>query len=159
MIVLKIVLITSLTIVFYQDTQERQVYWIMFPVIALCTGILLYDNIFPDVFYTTIITNILFMTLLILVVYIYSKIKLKTTISKTFGLGDGLLFFALAFSFSSISFLIVFVFGLIFSLLIHLVLNKKSKFITVPLAGYLSLFFGITYLSHWSGLLPSIYYI
>jgi len=147
----------SLIMVFYQDIKERQVYWFLFPIIALCSGILLYNNMFTELLYTTIIVNILFVFILLLVVFLYSRIKLKTSISKTFGLGDGLLFVALAFTFSSVSFLILFVFGLIFSLLIHLAINKSSRFTTVPLAGYLSLFFVFAYMGHWSGLIKSVY--
>ncbi len=145
--------------IFYQDMKERQVYWFLFPVVALCTGILLYNNMFPELFYTTIIINMVFIIILLSVIFFYSKLKLKRSLSNTFGLGDGLLFFALAFTFSSVTFLVLFVFGLIFSLLIHIVLKKNSKFTTVPLAGYLSLFFAITYLGHWSGIIKSIYII
>lgn len=145
--------------VFIQDIKERQVYWFLFPIIGLCSGILLYLNTFFDVFYLTLLINLLFIVALIGVVSLYSWLKLKTSISNTFGLGDGLLFFALAFSFSSVSFFILFVFGLLFSLVLHLVLKKKSKQSTVPLAGYLSLFFAITYLSHWIGILKSVYSI
>lgn len=99
------------------------------------------------------------MIVLILVIYLYSKIKLKTSITETFGLGDGLLFFALVFTFSSVSFLTLFVFGLIFSLLVHLVFKNRFKFKTVPLAGYLSLFFAIVYISHWAGIIKSVYII
>ena len=75
----------------------------------------------------------------------------------TFGLGDLLLFIALAFTFASVSFIILFVFGLLFSLILHLLFKNKSKLKTVPLAGYLSLFFLVAYLSHWFGLLPTLY--
>ncbi|MCD2257584.1 hypothetical protein KWG70_00040 [Psychroserpens sp. XSD401] len=145
--------------IFYQDIKERQVYWFLFPLVALCAGVLLYQNMLPELFFTTIIINLLFMVVLLLVVYLYSRIKLKTQISKTFGLGDGLLFLALIFTFSSVSFLILFVFGLVFSLVIHLAVKKKSEFTTVPLAGYLSLFFALTYSSHWLGLIKSVYVI
>jgi hypothetical protein len=155
----KIVLIMSLIMVFYQDLKERQVYWFLFPIIAICSGVLLYNTMFIELFFTTIIINILFIIILLSVVFIYSKLKLKTQISNTFGLGDGLLFFTLAFTFSSVSFLILFVFGLVFSLLIHIAIKKKSEFTTVPLAGYLSLFFSIAYLSHWAGIIKSVYLI
>jgi hypothetical protein len=145
--------------VLFQDIKERQVYWFLFPIIGLCAGILLYQNMFLQLFYTTVLMNLAFILVLIGVVYLYSKLKLKTSISETFGLGDGLLFLALVFSFSSISFIILFVFGLIFSLLLHMVLKKRSKHQTVPLAGYLSLFFSIAYLSHWAGILESVYTI
>ena len=157
MVVLKILLITVLIMVFYQDIKERQVYWFLFPTIAICSGVLLYNNMFLELFYTTVIINVLFILVIILVVSFYSKIKLKTSISKTFGLGDGLLFFALAFTFSSVSFLTLFVFGLIFSLSIHLVAKKKSKHSTVPLAGYLSLFFALSYIGYWSGIIKAVY--
>lgn len=74
-------------------------------------------------------------------------------------MGDALLFFALTFSFSSVSYLILFVFGLIFSLTIHLLLKHKSKHKNVPLAGYLSLFFSLAYLGHWIGFFPYLYTI
>lgn len=145
--------------VFLQDMKERQVYWFLFPIIAICSGILLYKNMFLEVFFTTILINLIFILLLLTVVFLYSKIKLKTSIKNTFGLGDVLLFFALIFTFSSVSFLILFVFGLVFSLIIHLVIKRNSKHKTVPLAGYLSLFFSIIYLSHWLGFMPSVYTI
>lgn len=75
----------------------------------------------------------------------------------TFGLGDILLFVALAFTFASMSFIIFFIFGLVFSLLLHLLLKHKSKLKTVPLAGYLSLFFSVAYISNWLGFLPTLY--
>ncbi|WP_299363517.1 hypothetical protein [Winogradskyella sp.] len=150
----------SLLFVFYQDVKERLVYWFLFPVIAICSGILLYNNMFYEAIKTTLIINFAFVLFLVLVVLGYSKFKLNTSISQTFGLGDTLLFFALAFTFSSISFLVLFVFGLIFSLTLHLLIKRRSvEHKTVPLAGYLSLFFAIAYVSHWTGILKSVYSI
>jgi hypothetical protein len=37
------------------------------------------------------------------------------------------------------------VFSLVFSLVLHLALQYKNKEKTVPLAGYMSLFFGVVY--------------
>jgi hypothetical protein len=54
---------------------------------------------------------------------------------------------------------VLFVFGLIFSLLIHIVIKKNSKFNTVPLAGYLCLFFTIAFIGQWSGIIQSLYSI
>lgn len=154
---IKIVLIASFTLVFYQDLKERKVFWFLFPIIAVSSAFLMYSNMFETLFLTTIILNVSLIILLLLTVFIYAKLKLKTALSKTFGLGDGLLFFALAFTFSSISFFILFVFGLIFSLLLHLFFKSSSKFETVPLAGYLSFFFALSYLASWSGILTNLY--
>jgi hypothetical protein len=84
-------------------------------------------------------------------------LKLKTKVSDVFGLGDVLLFIGLIFSFSTISFLIIFVFSLLFALSVHLMVKQYSKFPSVPLAGYISLFFGMVYLSHWVGISSSLY--
>ena len=146
-----------LLVVFYQDIKERLVYWFLFPIIALSSGILFYNNVMPELFKTSLVINLCFVIFLIFIVSAYSKLKLRTSISDTFGLGDGLLFIALAFTFSSVSFLVVFVFGLIFSLIMHLFLKNKSEHKNVPLAGYLSMFFAITYMAHWLGIIKSVY--
>tara|TARA_R110002050_G_scaffold137538_3_gene261157 strand:+ start:1558 stop:2037 length:480 start_codon:yes stop_codon:yes gene_type:complete len=159
MVIIKIILIVALIMVFIQDRKDREVYWFLFPIIAFATGVLLYNSMLPELFYITLIINLLFIIILFTVVFLYSKFKLRTTITDTFGLGDGLMFMALAFTFSSISFMILFVFGLIFSLIIHVIFKKKSKHKTVPLAGYLSLYFIIIYISYWLGITPNIYTI
>ena len=143
--------------VFWQDVKSRQVFWFWFPIIAICCGVLLYQNISLELLFTTLVINLLFVSMLLLVVLGYSKFKLKTHIKHTFGLGDAILFIALTFSFTSVSFIVLFVFGLLCALVLHLALKHKSKHHTVPLAGYLSLFFGLAYLSHWLGFLSMIY--
>lgn len=145
--------------VFLQDIKERQVYWFLFPIIAICSGILLYKNMLSDLFFLTLSINLIFVLVLFTIVFIYSKFKLKASIHETFGLGDALFFLAVTCTFSSVSFLILFVFGLLFSLVMHLVLKRNSKYNTVPLAGYLSLFFAIAYLAHWFGFLKTVYTI
>ncbi|NQX86675.1 MAG: hypothetical protein HRT67_12360 [Flavobacteriaceae bacterium] len=150
----------SLIWVFYQDIKARMVYWFLFPIIALCSGQLLYNHMALGLFKITLLINLIFVLFLILVVYVYAKIKLRTSIWNAFGLGDILLFFALTFTFSSISFLVLFIFGLIFALVLHICLRGKSKTAkTVPLAGYLSLFFALGYMAYWLGILKSVYTI
>lgn len=149
----------SFLLVLYQDMKTRLVYWVLFPVIAVCAGVLLYDNMLWEVMKATLMFNLGFVFFLIAAVFVYSKLKLKTTLSHAFGLGDMLLFFALAFTFSSISFVVVFVFGLLFSLVLHLILKSKGRHQTVPLAGYMSLFFALTYIGYWLGLLQLVYSI
>lgn len=157
MLFIKIILIAVFLLIFYQDIKDRQVYWFLFPIVAILTGILSYMNIYQDFLLINITINILFVTFLISVVFLYSKYKLKAKLKDTFGLGDVLLFVALAFTFASVSFIILFIFGLVFSLLLHLLLKHKSKLKTVPLAGYLSIFFSAAYVSHWLGFLPTLY--
>jgi len=154
--VLKLILLSVLVSVVFQDLRDRSVYWFLFPAIGVCAGILFYEETSATVFLETTVLNLLFIGILLFVIFLYSTYKLKLKLSDTFGLGDGLLFIALAFSFAPLTFLIVFVFGLICSLLLHLIL-KKSKSETVPLAGYMSLFFALIYIAHWNGILTTVY--
>ena len=157
MIVLKIILIVLFALIFIQDYKERQVYWFLFPLVALCSGFLFYTSTLPELFLVSIALNSSFIIILLLVVVLYAKLVLKLKVSETFGLGDALLFMGLVFSFSTVSFLTIFVFALFFSLVIHVMLKKYSKLKTVPLAGYLSLFFGLSYIAFWTGITNSLY--
>lgn len=154
--VLKLILLSAFVSVAYQDWKDRYVYGFLFPVIGICAGILLFQQTSTALFLETLVLNLLFVSLLLGVVFLYASYKLKLKLSETFGLGDGLLFIALAFSFTQLTFITVFVFGLIGSLLLHLVL-KKTNTETVPLAGYMSLFFALAYGAHWTGFLTTAY--
>ncbi len=157
MLLLKIILILALSFILYQDIKERQVYWFLFPLIGFCAGLLFFFETLRELFFTSVLLNLIFVSILLFVVFLYTKFKLKKTLNNSFGLGDILFFFAISVSFSTVSFITIFSCSLFFSLLIHLII--KSKNTTVPLAGYMSLFFGITYLGFWCGIINSVYQI
>lgn len=154
--VIKLFLCTAFVAVAYEDIKHRSVHWFWFPLIGVCSAVLLYQNVSQTLFIESVLSNLVYISVLIGVIYVYATYKLKMKLSETFGLGDGMLFTAFIFSFPRMSFLVVFVFGLVFSLVVHIIL-KKSKTETVPLAGYMSLFFALIYLAHWMGLYTSIY--
>ena len=156
MSVLKLILLSAFVSVTYQDLKDRSVYWFLFPAIGICAGILFFKETSAGFFLETILLNLVFIGLLLGVIFLYATYKLKMKLSDTFGLGDGLFFVALAFGFAPLTFMIVFVFGLVGSLLLHLVL-KKSKSESVPLAGYMSVFFALAYGAHWMGFLTPVY--
>lgn len=156
-ILAKITLIILFFIVFYQDHKERQVHWFLFPLIGLCCGFLYFSETITELFVTSILINAAFVFLLLFLVYIYSRFKLKASFFDSIGLGDILLFFGLAFAFSSVSFIVIFICSLIFSLILYVVTKKNTS--TVPLAGYMSLFFGLTYIAYWFGFINSVYSI
>ena len=158
-IILKSILIIALILILIQDVKERQVYWALFPLVGLCGGILYYKNTLHELFYISVLMNIAFVSMLLLVLFLYARLKLKTQLKNTFGLGDILMFLALSFSFSTVSFLVIFIFSLFFSLVLYFVLKKKKKIATVPLAGYMGLFFVFAYLSFWFGISDSLYNI
>lgn len=143
----------------YQDIKEREVYWFLFPFIGFLSAFLFYKNTLSELFFMSIAMNIFLVLVLIMVVVLYSKFKLNVSIRETMGIGDILLLFFLSFSFSTISFILILISSLIFSLAIHLVMKSKSQSQTVPLAGYVSLFFSISYVAFWSGIIDSLYTI
>ncbi|MDB9954020.1 hypothetical protein OAD49_00475 [Flavobacteriaceae bacterium] len=154
--ILKLILLSAFVSVVYQDLKDRSVYWFLFPAIGICAGTLFFKETSVGFFLEAILLNLLFIGLLLGVIFLYTTYKLKMKLSDAFGLGDGLLFVALVFSFAQLTFMIVFVFGLVGSLLLHLVLKKyKSEF--VPLAGYMSVFFALAYGAHWMGFLTTVY--
>lgn len=93
--------------------------------------------------------------------FIYSRYKIKVSFFKeAIGLGDLFFFLGLTVAFPSETFLVLLVFSMVFSLLIHAVISKKpNQFQTVPLAGYASLFLICVYLSNWAGLYKNLYFI
>lgn len=145
--------------VVYMDWMERQVYLFLFPLIGFAAGYLFFKNTLQELFYMSIIMNLGLIFILMSTVFLYARYKLKTKMTKTIGMGDVLLLLFLCFTFSTISFIVVLISALIFSLIIHLVLKTNSNHTTVPLAGYLSLFFLITYVAFWSGIIDSLYSI
>lgn len=157
MVAIKVILLLALGTICYQDVKDRYVYWFLFPVVALCSGLLFFFKTLPELFFASLLINLLFVSMLLLIVYLYATFKLKAKFGEVFGLGDILLFFAIANSFSTISFVVIFSSALFFALTVHLV--PKNKYPSVPLAGYMSLFFGLTYLGYWSGFIQSIYQI
>jgi hypothetical protein len=159
MIILKIILILSLLIVLWQDVKSREVYWFLFPIIGGCCGFLYFFNSMPELFLISLFMNLIFVSILLLVIYLYSKYKLKSSLKTSIGSGDILLFLALCLSFSSVSFITCFVLSLTFSLVLHLFIQKRDSIKTVPLAGYMSLFFVLVYLGSWTGLIDSLYII
>ncbi|GGI58499.1 hypothetical protein [Winogradskyella haliclonae] len=159
MIVFKIILVLSLIYILFQDVKERKVYWFLFPIVMMATGVLFYSHTLPELFLVNAMLNSMFIGLLFFVMYLYSKFKLKTALNQVFGLGDALLFIGLIGSFSVVSFIMVFVFSLVFSLVLHVLLKAHQKEKTIPLAGYMSLFFLLTYISFWTGITTKLYSI
>lgn len=159
MVVIKILLIMSFLFIFYQDLQERLVYWPLFVLVAIGSGILHFQSVLLENFLISVAINVSFILLLLGVIYLYSKFKLKIPMDRSIGLGDILLFIGLALSFSTISFMVIFVFSLFFSLVLFLFTKKGKTHKTVPLAGNISLFFALTYIGYWSGFINSVYSI
>lgn len=151
---LSFIIIVILAYITYQDIKEQQVYLLLFPLLGVLMGLKHFLNSSLEPFLYAIGINLLVIGIMMLSIYLYSKFKLNQKLFKVFGLGDLLLFICLALAFSSLSFMVIFVASLIFSLLLHLALRSKD---TVPLAGYMSLFLSVVYIGSELNLINNLY--
>ncbi len=155
---IKVLLILSFLLILIQDIRAREVHWFLFPISGICAGVLYYNHTLSELFMASVVVNLIFIGSLIGIIFLYTTLKLKTAFKNVIGLGDVLLFIALAFSFSSVSFLILFIFSLVFALVIHKATKPQHIYKDlIPLAGYMSLFFAVAYLAFWTGITPSLY--
>ena len=141
---LKLILIFIFFTILYQDYKDRLVYWFLYPLVGILAVAIQFLILPIDSIMLNIVLNLCLVLFLLLVCYVYTRVR-KMEFANSFGLGDILFFIFISFTFSIISFLILFIFSLIFSLLVHFLLSGNSKDKTVPLAGYMSLFFGSVY--------------
>lgn len=141
---LKLLLIIVFAIVLFQDFKNRLVYWFLYPIIGILAFTIQLYNIPLEIALLNLGFNISFVALILGVSFLYIKFR-NLDFKNAIGLGDILFFVFISSTFSIVSFLILFVFALLFSLILHFVLNIKKEQQTVPLAGYMSLFFGVIY--------------
>ncbi|SHM95745.1 hypothetical protein SAMN05444484_11534 [Flavobacterium chilense] len=141
---LKLLLIIVFAIILYQDFKNRLVYWFLYPIV----GILAFAIQLSIVPLTIVVFNtgfnLLFVFLILGVSFFYTRFR-NINFQNAIGIGDVLFFIFICCTFSIVSFFVLFVFSLLFSLILHFVLNNKENR-TVPLAGYMSLFFGAVYI-------------
>ncbi len=127
MLILKLLLIGVFSLIFVQDSKDRKVFWFLFPVVGVLVIVLQINAISLYPALLNAVFNLGFVSLLLVVCLVYAKLKLRQPfLTEVFGWGDILFFVAIAFSFSIVSFLILFVFALLFSLLLHLVCVLKQ---------------------------------
>jgi hypothetical protein len=140
LIVLHIVVLLGLFGCVYQDVKERTIHVLWFAVIFVATSLINYllTNDWIDSLY-----SLLFLAVNISVLFVYVSIKNKriTNIFEThLGLGDVFFFIAIIPLFSVRNFILFFITGMLVSMVLHLAFNTFQKHLTIPLAGYLSLF-------------------
>ena len=158
MIIVKIALMACLLWVFKQDIKERLVFWWLFPMIAILFSVLFLNQVVKEIYLQYVLMNLALVSVILLLLFAYSGFVLKSGfINTSFGLGDALLFIALSFSFPTLAFCVLLSFSLVFSLVLHFVLVRKQELKTVPLAGYMSLFFAISMIFNETGFFPNLY--
>ena len=141
LIVSTLFLITILIFVVIQDLKHRTIH-VVLPILIFVLSVLI-NNASKDLNFSDTLYNILFVIINIIGLTIYFSLKnraLVNPIDSYIGLGDILFFLALTPLFNLKSFILFFIFGLLFSLLVHVVFTRFIRMKTIPLAGYLALF-------------------
>lgn len=143
---IRICLIFLLILIFFQDVKDRLVYWFLYPLVGLLAYIINSREIgiWPSI--TNAAFNLLLTVFVLGCSYTYvAVVKKRKFLNESIGAGDVLFFICLPFTFAPIAFIILFIFSLIFSLLLHLIFKAGQADKTVPLAGYMALFFAAVY--------------
>ncbi len=134
-------LLLCLVAVFLQDWKYRQIHVVLpITVLILSFYIVRQKN---DFFFTTSSYNVLFFLTTLGILTLYMSIRNKRFLNpfqNYFGLGDVLFYVAVAPLFLLQSYILFFIFSLIFALVLQVGLKKISKEKTVPLAGFAALF-------------------
>jgi len=157
---LKGLIIITLGYIIYQDIKNREVYWFLLPLLTTLLGIEHYHKVLSINFVTAMVINIATIFAVIALSYLYTIVVIKKPFFKeVFGLADALYFLALAIAFPTVTFIIIFVFSLLFSLLTWFVFKSKSTFSTIPLAGYMSVFLIVIFTGNWLSCAVNLYLI
>lgn len=137
----KILMIGLLLSVFYQDVKERKVTLLLLFALFIVGGLLNYRHHILELFLISSLINLCVISVIVFILFLYSKFKLKAPLFDVFGVGDLLFFVFMAISFPVSTFLVLFSVSLIFSFVISIVLKQKLKNL-IPLAGLQALFLG-----------------
>ncbi|MGW9686775.1 hypothetical protein [Flagellimonas sp. 2504JD1-5] len=156
---LTILTMVCLAYIAFQDFKERKVYWWLFLLVMLFLGTIHFLNtVVPSVFLSYIGLNVLFVTLILCILYLFTKIiARKRFLDHSLGLGDILFFYAFALGFPTLTFIILFANAILFALFVFLVTKRKMSLKTVPLAGLMGLFLILVFGCSLTVQSPSLY--
>ncbi|MEP0266057.1 hypothetical protein [Dokdonia sp.] len=139
-----------LIVIIYQDLKYR-VLDLKYAVILLLLCIW-YNSIHPILDYknTFLITGFILVNVMCLTLYFSAKKRqFINPIDSKIGLGDIVFFVVIAPLFYLKAYILFFITGLLFSLLLYgVVIRFREKQKTIPLAGYLSIYLGLILLSN-----------
>lgn len=140
------ILLTMVLIkIFIEDLRERKVSLYLFLIAILAGGYLHFHQGLHVVFLFVISLNVSMLGILTVALWLYTELKMQKKLRDTFGLGDFLFFLFLGVSFPSVTFLVLFSFSLIFSLLLFVIVRGSLRNKMVPLAGFQSVFVGLVF--------------
>ena len=142
MLTVNISMIALLFWVFYEDIKDRKVTLLLLISLFAVGGFLNSQHQILELFLLSSLINLGVIAIITLLLLLYAKLKMKSSLFEVFGLGDLLFFGFMAISFPTASFLVLFSTSLIFSFLISIAFQKQLQKL-VPLAGLQALFLGL----------------
>lgn len=160
MLALQLFTMVTCSIIAIQDFQERKVLWICFPIAAIFLAILHLNHVgFLPFLYATF-TNIFLVSCILLLLWLVTRYILKKGfLNVSFGLGDMLFMYAFAMGFPSVTFTLLFVASIGFSLIVFTFMKVLANSETVPLAGLMGVFLiAVILMDHFPNS-PSLYLI
>lgn len=134
-------LIACLLAIFLQDWKYRHIH-IVLPAALFILSLYTVKG-FTSISWTIIAYNILFFIIVIGILTLYMSIKSNRFLNpfkNYFGLGDLLFYIAVTPLFFLRNYVIFFILSLLFSIMLQLMLGKRMRASTVPLAGFSSVF-------------------
>ena len=160
MLVLQLFAMTGCGIIAFQDFKERKVLWILFPILGLLLGGIHIFQVGLEFFTFFAVSNLILVSSVLLILWIITHYVFKKGfLDVSFGLGDILFMYAFALGFPTVTFIILLVGAIFFSLLAFTLMKVLAKSETVPLAGLMGIFLvAIMLLTHLPNS-PSLYFI
>ncbi|MCK0160139.1 hypothetical protein [Allomuricauda sp. F6463D] len=141
MLVLQLLSVFGYGIMAYQDIRDREVSWVLFPLLGICLALSYGLQVGISVFTFSVMVNLILITCVVLLLWGITKFILKKPfLDVSFGLGDMLFLYVFALGFPTMTFVFLLVGSLLFSLAAFFLMKFLLQTKTVPLAGLMGLF-------------------
>jgi len=159
-----ILLLSGLSVAFWQDLKFRAIHWLVFALVFLISVSTVYFN--EGISWRSMFMNMFFSTLVVVLLFLFLSLKNRVwtnAFKAHMGLGDYLFFLAVSPLFGQENFILFFISGMFFAAIIQpllLFFLNRYENRTIPLAGLLSLYIlllkGLEYFSNWNPFTDSI---
>ena len=160
MLVLQLLTMAGCSIIAFQDFKERAVLWVCFPIVALLLASIHISHVGVEYFVFFALSNVILVSSVLFILFLVTKYFFKKAfMDVSFGLGDMLFMYAFALGFPTMTFILLFVGSIFFSLVSFTLLRSIKKTETVPLAGLMGVFLIAVFLLAYFPFSPSLYII
>ncbi len=137
-------LVVALGVIAFQDFSERQISWLLLPLVFLLCTLKQFSNCGITETGEALLLNFMFVILQFLLLTLWMSLKNKkwiNVIDHYIGLGDLLFFVAVCDFFSPVGFMVYYIGGLLVTLIGFIIYRnlKRDASLQIPLAGGMSL--------------------